>query len=129
MPANWLGHEREIAARLIIDFADLRERALDHLLPGQRYLRLDPGWLIGQLLGELVDNKAPNGGAILVANVDLMVSSFRADARMGFWEALRRAYRPLSGLLLIVPVASQRLISPAERELWAVEGRLARWHE
>lgn len=127
LPPEWLGREAEVAARLGIDRADLPARILGQLRPGQRYLGLDADRLISRELGSLVDNTISIGPVILVANVDLMVSSLRVAERARFWETLRQAYRPLGGLLLTLPVANERLIPPPERERWIVEERLARW--
>ncbi len=126
---SWLGREPEIAARLGIDFADLRERILSEVQPEQQQLDIDWRRLIDHDLGGLVANVLPTGGCILVANVDLFVSSLRAADREKFWSALREAYRHRWALLLALPATNRRLISPAERERWVVADRLAAWNE
>ena len=124
----WLGREREIAARLGIDFADLRERVLRQIKPGQRQLRIDWQRLIDRELGGLVENSFPMRGCVLVSNLDLIVSSLRAAERERFWSTLREAYRHRWGLLLTLPSTNGRLISSAERELWIAANRLAAWN-
>jgi hypothetical protein len=126
---SWLGREPEIAARLGVDFADLRERVLREVQPDQQQLDINWRRLIDDDLGGLVANALPRGGCILVANLDLFVSSLRAADRERFWRALREAYRHRWALLLALPSTNRRLISPAERERWVVANRLAAWNE
>jgi hypothetical protein len=126
---TWLGRERDVAALLAVDFADLREKVLSEVQPDQRQLHIDWRRLIDRDLGGLVANALPRGGCILVANLDLFISSLRVADRAMFWRTLREAYRHRWALLLTLPSTNGRLISPAERDRWIVADRLAAWNE
>lgn len=129
LPLPWLGREREIATRLEISYADEQERVLGQLDRGQKYLGM--GWqdLIAKELTELACGVGPDGNCVLIANLDLLVSSFGAADRNLFWSFLRDSYRPTWGLLLALPDETRRLMTEGERSLWASTGRLAIWEE
>ncbi len=123
----WLGRESDLAARLGISYADHHALLLHSLVPGQRFLGI--GWtdLIGGHLDGLVRGTLADGDCILVANIDIALSSLRSEDRHSFWGSLREHYRPACGLLLVLPERCQRLIPEDEYERWVSAERLARW--
>ena len=127
LPPSWLGREPESAARLGIYCEDHRQRVLSRLAPGQRYLGVDWTELISGDLDRLARDASPDGGCVLVANFDIMLSFLQSADRDRFWAFLREGFRPAWGLLLALPNMSQRLISDDERVEWASRGRLATW--
>jgi len=129
LPPSWFGREREIATRLGISFKDERDMLLSNLAPGQRYLGQTWRDLIAQQMDDLDRGSRPDGDCVLVANVDILLSSFLAADRRHFWAFLREAYKPSWGLLLVLPNETRRVMTPAERSDWASDGRLGVWAE
>jgi hypothetical protein len=129
LPPSWLGREPEIAMRLGISYADERERVLQQLTPGQRYLGM--GWedFISKGLEGLASDARPDGDCVLVANADLLLSSFETADRRLFWSFLYERYRPTWGVLLALPGETRRLMMETERSDWTSAGRLSIWEE
>jgi hypothetical protein len=129
LPLTWLGREDELAARIGIGFSDIQASLLLNLSPDQRFLGADWRQLITRYFDPLTAGRPPNGGGIILANVDLLTSYLREGDREEFWRFLRQSYRPPWGLLLTLPAANQHLISSDERERWVATDRLVGWNE
>ena len=128
VPLSWLGHEREIASRLGISFDDECERILSQLMPGQRYL--GQTWIdLAKDLDGMIQNSRLDGRCLLVANLDIVLSSLGTDDRSLFWSFLYESYKPSYGLLLTLPNEIRRLITEQELSTWTGTGRLAIWDE
>lgn len=127
VPLPWLGRECEIATRLGISYEDERELVLNRLPPGQRFLGQSWKDVIAQDLDKLVCNSRLDGDCVLVANVDIIISSFLETDRNLFWKFLFDSYKPSKGVLLALPDNTQRLLTDTER--WTRAGRLANWLE
>ncbi len=126
VPLSWLGREPEIASRLGISFNDERERVLGQLTSSQRYF--GQTWKdLAEDLDSMIQNSRPDGRCILVANLDIVLSSLGTDDRSLLWSFLYENYKPSYGLLLTLPNEARRLIKEQELSTWTDTGRLAIW--
>lgn len=128
LPA-WLGREKEIATRLGVGFEDERELVLRRLPSSQRFIERSWKDIITKDIDNIVRNSRQDGGCVLIANVDIILSSFIEADRLRFWEFLFDSYKPSKRILLTLPNITQRLLPDIERSRWIDARRLADWPE
>lgn len=125
---SWLEREPDIASRLGISFEDVDKWILGQLTPGQRYLGRTWKDLIAKDLSDMIKNSKLDGRCLLVANLDIILSSFTMADRSLFWSFLHQGFKPSCGILLALPIKTH-LMTENELSVWSNSGRLAIWQE
>ncbi len=125
---SWLNREADIASRLGISFEDENTWVLDKLSPGQRHLGRTWEDLINKDLSDMIKNSKLDGRCLLVANLDIILSSFTMADRSLFWSFLHQGFKPSCGILLALPIKTH-LMTENELSVWSNSGRLAIWQE
>ncbi len=126
---SWLGRESDIASHMGISFADERQWVLGQLKLGQRYLGQTWMGLITKDLDGMIRDSKLDGHCLLVANLDIILSSVGTANRSLFWSFIHKSYKPPCGVLLTLPSETRRIITDEELSVWAGTGRLAIWEE
>ncbi len=124
MPPSYLGQERNEAARLQIDAADLRSRLLTSLPEGARFAGLTPDRVLA-----LLDETSQHPGAsdcVLVYNVDLLLARLTRTDRKIVWQRLYQSmpYRRRALLVAIPDTAEALLPSADDLAQWGRDKRL-----
>ena len=126
VPPEFVGSEKDRAARLDMDAVDLQAWKLQHIGASSRYLGLSWESLIRDLQAILSEPHRP-GHCLLVYNLDLFLSAFDYTDRLCFWDFLRTTFKRGRGLLLCLPIQALHLLPQDQRALWEDGGRLAVW--
>lgn len=124
MPLNYVGSERDIAARLGVEAVDARQPILQRLPKDTRYVRLTAGKVL-EALDSIASHKG-NTDCALVYNVDLLLAGLKREERQSVWQGVFDGlpYR-VRALVIAIPVKASALL-PTDRLCEALrdDGRL-----
>lgn len=124
MPLNYVGSERDIAARLEVEAVDARQPILQRLPEGTRYVRLTAGKVL-EALDSIASQKGKTECA-LIYNMDLLLAGLKWEERQNVWQGVFDGlpYR-VRALVIAIPVTASTLL-PTDRlrEALRDDGRL-----
>lgn len=126
LPAALLVGAREWAIRWNVGLLDMQLWEMQRIPEGRTRFRLGAPDL-SKHLSVATSELAPSHRAVLAANVDLLVARMKQEDRQNFWRHVRNTFRPMCGLLVLMPSGALHLLAEAERRLWIESDRLCTW--
>jgi hypothetical protein len=124
MPPQSVGSERDVAARVRADSADLREIFLESLPPETSFAAITPKRILRLL--DALSSQASGAGCVVVYNLDLLLAGLTMQGRRDFWSQVTDVLmQRRRAILLTIPLEATHL-APDEKqqEAWRDDGRL-----